>query len=83
MSSLAKNVIAAGAENRPPMLKKGCYDTWQSQTRREAETRMQTLKDLTPEEKIIKECDIRAANIILHGLPSDIYTLLNHKTYDI
>ncbi|GJR44975.1 hypothetical protein Tco_1313078 [Tanacetum coccineum] len=40
---------------------------------------MQTLKDLTPEAKIIKECDIQAANIILHGLPNDIYTLLNHK----
>ncbi|GJQ99206.1 integrase, catalytic region, zinc finger, CCHC-type containing protein [Tanacetum coccineum] len=46
---------------------------------------MQTLKDLTPEEKIRKECDIRAANIILHRLPNDIYTLLNHNTrsYDI
>ncbi|GKB54447.1 hypothetical protein Tco_0905200 [Tanacetum coccineum] len=46
---------------------------------------MQTLKDLTPKEMIRKECDIRAANIILHGSPSDIYTLLNHKTkaYDI
>ncbi|GJR88972.1 hypothetical protein Tco_0212983 [Tanacetum coccineum] len=41
---------------------------------------MQTLKDLTPKEMIRKECDIRAANIILHGLPSDIYTLLNHNT---
>ncbi|GKA40644.1 hypothetical protein Tco_0733237 [Tanacetum coccineum] len=48
--------------------------------RRPAETCMQTLKDLTREEKIGKECDIRAANIILHGLPNDIYTLFNHKT---
>nr|GEY27088.1 hypothetical protein [Tanacetum cinerariifolium] len=48
-------------------------------------TRMQTLKDLTPEEMIRKKCDIRGANIILHGVPNDIYTLLNHKTkaYDI
>ncbi|GKF75022.1 hypothetical protein Tco_0224466, partial [Tanacetum coccineum] len=30
MSLLAENVIAAGAENQPPMLEKGCYDTWQS-----------------------------------------------------
>ncbi|GJY27166.1 hypothetical protein Tco_0401892 [Tanacetum coccineum] len=54
-------------------------------TRRQAKTHMQTLKDLTPEERIRKECDIRAANIILHGLPNDIYTLLNHKknSYDI
>nr|GEW09426.1 hypothetical protein [Tanacetum cinerariifolium] len=40
---------------------------------------METLKDLTPEERIIKECYIRAANIILHGLPNDNYNLLNHK----
>ncbi|GKA41006.1 hypothetical protein Tco_0733599, partial [Tanacetum coccineum] len=54
-------------------------------TRRQAETRMQTFKDLTPEEKIRKECDIQASNIILHGLLNDIYTLLNHKkdAYDI
>ncbi|GJW43696.1 hypothetical protein Tco_0072495 [Tanacetum coccineum] len=99
MSTLAKNVLAAGAENRPPMLEKGDYDTWQSRpfqfkeinipaneaTRRVAETRMQTLADLIPEEKTRKECDIKAANLILHGLPNDIYTLLNHKTkaYDI
>nr|GEX75034.1 hypothetical protein [Tanacetum cinerariifolium] len=44
-----------------------------------AVTQMQTLTDLTPEEKTRKECDIKAANMILHGLPNDIYTLLNHK----
>ncbi|GJS44532.1 retrovirus-related pol polyprotein from transposon TNT 1-94 [Tanacetum coccineum] len=90
MSSLAENVLAAGAKNRPPVLKKGEYNTWQSrillyierkehgemlldsiflgpfefkeitipanaETRRPAETRMQTLKDLTPEENITKE----------------------------
>ncbi|GJV53326.1 hypothetical protein Tco_1449067 [Tanacetum coccineum] len=119
MSTLAENVLTAGAENRSPMLEKGCYDTWQSRmllyikgkehgemlldsiflgpfeskeiiipaneaTRRPSKTRMQTLKDLTLEERIRKECDIRAANIILHGLPNDIYTLLNHrsKAYD-
>ncbi|GJW48170.1 hypothetical protein Tco_0079816 [Tanacetum coccineum] len=30
MSSLAENVLAARAKNRPPMLEKGNYDTWQS-----------------------------------------------------
>ncbi|GJX72017.1 hypothetical protein Tco_0309188 [Tanacetum coccineum] len=59
MSSLAENVLAVGAENRPPILEKG---NWQFEykvvtfpaneaTRRQAETRMQTFKDLTPEEK--------------------------------
>ncbi|GKA05856.1 hypothetical protein Tco_0684976 [Tanacetum coccineum] len=27
---MAENVLAAGAENSPPMLEKGDYDTWQS-----------------------------------------------------
>nr|GFB87551.1 hypothetical protein [Tanacetum cinerariifolium] len=40
---------------------------------------LKAFKDLTPEEKIRKECDIRAGNIILYGLPNDIYTLLNQK----
>ncbi|GJS58547.1 hypothetical protein Tco_0653331 [Tanacetum coccineum] len=43
-------------------------------------TRMQTFMKLTPEEKIIKEYDIKAANIILHRLPNDIYTFFNHNT---
>ncbi|GJT82355.1 hypothetical protein Tco_1056697 [Tanacetum coccineum] len=30
MSTLAENVLAVGVENRPPMLEKGRYDTWQS-----------------------------------------------------
>nr|GEW83825.1 hypothetical protein [Tanacetum cinerariifolium] len=44
-----------------------------------AKTTMRTFKDLSPEDKIRKECDIRAANTNLHGLPNDIYTLLNRK----
>nr|GFA08893.1 integrase, catalytic region, zinc finger, CCHC-type, peptidase aspartic, catalytic [Tanacetum cinerariifolium] len=39
---------------------------------------MQELKDLTPEEKTRKSCGIKATNIILLGLLSDIYTLVNH-----
>ncbi|GJS84696.1 retrovirus-related pol polyprotein from transposon TNT 1-94, partial [Tanacetum coccineum] len=34
--------------------------------------------DLTPEEKERYKADIRAMNIILQGLPKDIYTLINH-----
>ncbi|GJT05627.1 hypothetical protein Tco_0840089 [Tanacetum coccineum] len=120
MSTLAENVLAAGAKTRPPMLEKGGYDTWKSRMLLHVEgnengnmlldsilygtfeykvstfpaneamgvaavTRMQEYKDLSPKEKIRKDCDIKAANIILHGIPNDIYTLLNHKkiAYDI
>ncbi|GJZ44086.1 integrase, catalytic region, zinc finger, CCHC-type containing protein [Tanacetum coccineum] len=30
MATMAENVIIAGAENRPPMLKKGMYDSWKT-----------------------------------------------------
>nr|GEY31101.1 integrase, catalytic region, zinc finger, CCHC-type, peptidase aspartic, catalytic [Tanacetum cinerariifolium] len=36
--------------------------------------------DLTPEEKDWYNADIRATNILLQGLPKDIYTLINHYT---
>ncbi|GKF28763.1 hypothetical protein Tco_0095105, partial [Tanacetum coccineum] len=35
---------------------------------------------LTPEEKERYKADIRATNILLQGLPKDIYTLINHYT---
>nr|GEW98847.1 hypothetical protein [Tanacetum cinerariifolium] len=34
--------------------------------------------DLSPEEKDRYNADIRATNILLQGLPKDIYTLINH-----
>ncbi|GJU14794.1 hypothetical protein Tco_1142760 [Tanacetum coccineum] len=61
MSSLAKNVLATRAENQPPMLEKGGYDTWQSQitvaaneaSERLAETRM--VKELMEGTQLTKQ----------------------------
>ncbi|GJU65025.1 hypothetical protein Tco_1246860 [Tanacetum coccineum] len=36
--------------------------------------------DLSPEDKERYNTDIRATNILLQGLPKDIYTLINHYT---
>nr|GEW90535.1 integrase, catalytic region, zinc finger, CCHC-type, peptidase aspartic, catalytic [Tanacetum cinerariifolium] len=36
--------------------------------------------DLTPDEKERYKADIHATNILLQGLPKDIYTLINHYT---
>ncbi|GJW13003.1 hypothetical protein Tco_0017136 [Tanacetum coccineum] len=36
--------------------------------------------DLTPKEKERYKADIRATNILVQGLPKDIYTLINHYT---
>ncbi|GKD96290.1 hypothetical protein Tco_1380187 [Tanacetum coccineum] len=112
MATMAKNVIVAGAENRPPMLEKGMYDSWKTRIwlyikgkengdmlidsiengpfkfKKEItipgvnggtdEKRAQTVADLSPAENIRNDCDIKATNIILLGLPVDIYTLINH-----
>ncbi|GJY28409.1 reverse transcriptase domain-containing protein [Tanacetum coccineum] len=40
--------------------------------------RKQTPDDLSPKERLRYDSDIKAVNIILLGLPVDIYTLINH-----
>nr|GEZ27365.1 integrase, catalytic region, zinc finger, CCHC-type, peptidase aspartic, catalytic [Tanacetum cinerariifolium] len=42
--------------------------------------RPRVYSDLSPEEKERYNADIRATNILLLGLPKDIYTLINHYT---
>ncbi|GJU27134.1 retrovirus-related pol polyprotein from transposon TNT 1-94 [Tanacetum coccineum] len=39
-----------------------------------------TYDELTDVEKIREGCDIKATNIVLQGLPQDIYNLVNHYT---
>nr|GEU56337.1 hypothetical protein [Tanacetum cinerariifolium] len=43
-----------------------------------ATIRDKTYDELTKAEKIHESCDIKATNIILQGLPQDIYNMLNH-----
>ncbi|GJZ03724.1 hypothetical protein Tco_0536999 [Tanacetum coccineum] len=42
--------------------------------------RPQVYSDLSPEDKDMYNADIRATNILLQGLPKDIYSLINHYT---
>ncbi|GJX36490.1 hypothetical protein Tco_0248047 [Tanacetum coccineum] len=42
--------------------------------------RARVYSDLSPEDKDRYNADIRATNILLQGLPKDIYTLTNHYT---
>ncbi|GJV73713.1 hypothetical protein Tco_1493708 [Tanacetum coccineum] len=111
MTTMAENGIAAGTENRPPMLEKGMYDSWKTciwvyikgkengamlidsiekgpfkfkeitipcVNGAPDQNREQTLADLSLEKNIRYDCDIEYTNIILLGLPVDIYTLINH-----
>ncbi|GKD39139.1 hypothetical protein Tco_1259346 [Tanacetum coccineum] len=82
MSTLTQGVLAAASKNRPPMFEKASYDTWQikvindsrnSETGRPPGKRLQTMAYLNADEHKQIECDIMAANIVLQGLPNDIY----------
>ncbi|GJU42200.1 hypothetical protein Tco_1195157 [Tanacetum coccineum] len=65
--SLAENVIVTGADNQL-----GTETT-------PAIVRARTYTDLTNEEKLRESVDITATNIVLQGLPQDIYNLVNHN----
>ncbi|GKD57747.1 hypothetical protein Tco_1291134 [Tanacetum coccineum] len=41
-------------------------------------TRTKKYVELSATEKIQADCDMKATNIILQGLPADIYSLVNH-----
>ncbi|GKE57184.1 hypothetical protein Tco_1496369, partial [Tanacetum coccineum] len=41
-------------------------------------TQTKKYEELSATEKIQADCDLKATNIILQGLPSDVYSLVNH-----
>ncbi|GKE61637.1 hypothetical protein Tco_1512004 [Tanacetum coccineum] len=67
-NTLAEYMILSGADNRPPMLDKVLKRG--NLTKKYVE--------LSATKKIQADCDLKATNIILQGLPSDIYSLVNH-----
>ncbi|GJV54952.1 hypothetical protein Tco_1455957 [Tanacetum coccineum] len=106
MTTLAEHMIVAGADNRPPMLEKSMYNSWQSHMllyikgkehnimmlnsvlngplvyptiEVDGVTRLKTYEELPKKEKLQDDCDLRAMNIVLQGLPLDIYALVNHN----
>nr|GEX37564.1 hypothetical protein [Tanacetum cinerariifolium] len=42
-------------------------------------TRLKTYEELSDKEKLQDDCDLRSTNIVLQGLPPDIYALVNHN----
>nr|GEY76656.1 retrovirus-related Pol polyprotein from transposon TNT 1-94 [Tanacetum cinerariifolium] len=84
MTSLADKAILSGADNRPPMLEKDMYDSWKSRmelymlNRQHGRMILESVENAT--EAIQADCDVKATNIILQGLPSEVYALFNtHK----
>nr|GEX46653.1 hypothetical protein [Tanacetum cinerariifolium] len=105
MTTLAEHMIVARADNRPPMLEKSMYNSWQNRMllyikgkehgrmmlnsllqgplvygtiKVEGVTRPKTYEELTKQEKLQDDCDVRATDIVLQGLPPDVYSLINN-----
>nr|GEV23903.1 hypothetical protein [Tanacetum cinerariifolium] len=107
MTGLADKAILSGADNCPPMLEKGMYDSWKSRmelymlnrqhgrmifksvehgpllwptVEEDGVTRQKKYSELSIAEAIQADCDVKATNIILQGLPLEVYALVStHK----
>ncbi|GKC28033.1 hypothetical protein Tco_1035327 [Tanacetum coccineum] len=81
MTTLADKAILSGADNRPPMLEKDMYDSWKSIMELYMLNRQIGRMVLESVESALQaDCDIKATNIILQGLPPEVYALVsNHK----
>nr|GEZ35572.1 hypothetical protein [Tanacetum cinerariifolium] len=98
MTSLPDKAILSGADNRPPMLEKDMYDSWNSRmelymlnrqhgrmilesvehgplfwptVEEDGMRRLKKYSELSAAEAIQADCDVKATNIILQGLPSE------------
>nr|GEU79442.1 hypothetical protein [Tanacetum cinerariifolium] len=85
MANLSEDIQCAGSDTRPPMLDRTDFASWQQSIRLYCQgaphlgpERPRVYSDLSSEEKDQYNADIRATNILLQGLPKDIYTLINH-----
>nr|GEX24888.1 hypothetical protein [Tanacetum cinerariifolium] len=84
MTSLADKAILSGADNHPPMLEKDMYDSWKSKielymlNRQHGRMILESIENAT--DAIQADCDVKATNIILQGLPPVVYALVStHK----
>ncbi|GJW15548.1 retrovirus-related pol polyprotein from transposon TNT 1-94 [Tanacetum coccineum] len=77
MTTLADKSLLSGGDNKPPMLEKKHWLTCLATITVDGVTRPKEYTELTPAETIQADCDIKAINIILQGLPTKIYALVS------
>ncbi|GJY30612.1 hypothetical protein Tco_0414107 [Tanacetum coccineum] len=51
---------------------------WPTITEDDGTTRKKTYAELSASEKLQADCDCKATNIVLQGLPPDVYAIVNH-----
>nr|GEV74923.1 hypothetical protein [Tanacetum cinerariifolium] len=94
MSTLAEFMILSGGDNRPPMLDKALHLgrmilesvengllLWPTVKENEV-TRPKKYYELSATEAIQADCDVKATNIILQGLPPEVCIEMECKLYD-
>nr|GFA64315.1 hypothetical protein [Tanacetum cinerariifolium]GFB86586.1 hypothetical protein [Tanacetum cinerariifolium]GFB86596.1 hypothetical protein [Tanacetum cinerariifolium] len=81
-NTLAEYMILSGADNHPPMLDKDLYDSWKSQMKlymQNREHERMILESVENNPLIWPTVEENGeTNIILQGLPADIYSLVSH-----
>ncbi|GJS03107.1 retrovirus-related pol polyprotein from transposon TNT 1-94 [Tanacetum coccineum] len=79
MMTLADKSLLSGGDNKPSMLEKHLYDSWKTRMKLYMMNRPHGRMILASVEKetIHADCDIKAINIILQGLPTKIYALVS------
>nr|GFC45428.1 hypothetical protein [Tanacetum cinerariifolium] len=77
MTTLSEHIIVTGAVNRPPMLEKSIYDSWASCIRLFIKGKKHGRMMLDSVDN--DNGDVQATNIILYGLPPDVYALVNYQ----
>nr|GEW22417.1 hypothetical protein [Tanacetum cinerariifolium] len=74
MTTLAEHIIVAGAKNHPLMLEKSMYNSWASRIRLFIKGKKNGRMKLDSIDN-----GLLGTNIIFHGLPPDVYALVNHQ----
>ncbi|GJX90682.1 hypothetical protein Tco_0344008 [Tanacetum coccineum] len=55
---------------------------WPTVVQEDGNTRKKKHAELSATEKIQADCDLKATNIVLLGLPPDVYAIVNHHKFD-
>ncbi|GJS92986.1 retrovirus-related pol polyprotein from transposon TNT 1-94 [Tanacetum coccineum] len=77
MTTLADKSLLSGGDNKPPMLEKHLCHLFGQHITVDGVIPTKEYNELTLAETIQADCDIKAINIILQGLPTEIYALVS------
>ncbi|GKE26113.1 integrase, catalytic region, zinc finger, CCHC-type containing protein, partial [Tanacetum coccineum] len=80
MTTLAEFMIVAGKDHGCIILNsvKNGPLIWPTVEQEDGTVRLKTYEELSYKEKLQADCDLKATNIVLQGLPPDVYSLVNH-----